>query len=398
MRKIISTMAMVCLSFSCFAKSYSVKVASNEYVLQHGESSKDLGSYDIGLGRPVAPVDAVYTPTHIFTYPDGNPSLFRDIQKIDYTESNVTFVKDIKTRKCCIDIYDDEKNPNKCRIIGVNGHNITGNDNNFEVYNVAEEANSFTDSKQRLIYIDHTGLYIVSEKENPIKDISKNYIQNRKFDFKGEIIKISAIDGKREVSGFDKNKKAIFAFNCPSDTPISFGIEATPFMKQIEEITGVKLVTPPPSEKAALKRMAEILDVPVEVLVFEDGQVKLAKEITVNGIKLSLGAGGGFSLGTGGGNNKTTSTYLNPPSKNTLSEILKTMSTSSSSSSHMSFSIPSSKNPFVERLKGIIPVAVDTKGGTIDIKLEEKASNYKFDTSPEAQKRRKEIAQKPWDE
>ncbi len=352
MKKILSTMAIACLSFSCFAvsyfaESYFVKVANNEYVQQH--------QTPLGYG-PSNARNAVYTPTHIFTYPDGNPSLFRDIQKIDYTESNVTFVKDIKTRKCCIDIYDDEKNPNKCRIIGVNGHNIQNDlgGNYFEVYEVAEYANSFTDSKQRLIYIDHTGLYIVSEKENPIEDISKNYFLNRKFDFKGEIIKISAIDGKREVSGFDENKKAIFAFNCPSDTPI----EATPVMKQIEEITGVKLVTPPPSEKAALKRMAEILDIPVEVLVFKDRQVKLAEKVTVNDIK----------------------------------------PTTLSSSSNWGVSISFSKNPFVERLKGIIPVAVNTTGGTIDIELKEKASNYKFDTSDKAKKRRKEIALKPWDE
>ena len=383
MKKIISTMAIACLSFSCFAESYFVKIAKDEYVQQH--------QTPLGYGPSNNNArNAVYTPTHIFTYPDGDPFLFRDIQKIDYTESNVTFVKDIKTRKCCIDIYDDEKNPNKCRIIGVNGLNIQNNlgGNYFEVYNVAEEANSFTDSKQRLIYIDHTGLYIVSEKENPTKRISPFYPLGR-FNFEGEIIKISAIDGKREVSGFDENKKAIFAFNCPSDTPISFGIEATPVMKQIEEITGVKLVTPPPSEKAALKRMAEILDIPVEVLVFKDRQVKLAEKVTVNDIKPTT-----FSLGAGGGNNKTTS--ISPNSPNTLSEILKSMS--ASSSSNRGFSIPPSKNPFVERLKGIIPVAVDTRGGTIDIELKEKASNYKFDTSDKAKKRRKEIALKPWDE
>ena len=277
MRKIISTMAIACLSFSCFAESYFVKIAKDEYVLQHGEKSKDPKIEKLkSLGYlSSAPVDAVYTPTHIFTYPDGTPSLFRNIQKIEYTESKVTFYKDIKTRKCCIDIYDDEKNSNKCQIIGVNGHNI----GSFEVYEASGEANSFTDSKQRLIYVDHSGLYIVEEDKNAVEDISKNYIPNGKFDFNGEIIKISAIDGKWEVSGFDENKKAIFAFNCPSDTPISFGIEATPFMKQIEEITGVKLVTPPPSEKAALKRMAEILDVPVRLLVFEDGEVKLVEEV-----------------------------------------------------------------------------------------------------------------------
>ena len=83
MKKIITTMAMICLSFSCFAESYFVKVADNEYVLQHGKESKDLGTYDIGIGRPVSAVDEVYTPTHIFTYPDGNPAHFRNIQKID---------------------------------------------------------------------------------------------------------------------------------------------------------------------------------------------------------------------------------------------------------------------------------------------------------------------------
>ncbi len=342
MRKIISTMAIACLSFSCFAESYFVKVANNEYVLQHGEKAENLGINKSGYGA-VAPIDAVYTPTHIFTYPDGTPSLFRNIQKIDYTESKVTFVKNIKTRKCCIDIYDDEKNPNKCRIIGVNGHNITGEGgNNFEVYDVAEEANSFTDSKQRLIYVDHSGLYIVEKDKNAVEDISKNYIQIRKFDFKGEIIKISAIDGKREMLGFDENKKAIFAFNCPSDTPVSFGIEATPFMKQIEEITGVKLVTPPPSEKAALKRMAEILDVPMELLVFDDGMVKLAKLVEFNDIFID--------------------------------------------------------NPLTNKLKVIIGVSIPSKKSAITKGILEKVRNYKFDTSPEAKKRRKEIALKPWDE
>lgn len=365
MKKIISAMAMACLSFSCFAESYFVKVADNEYVLQHGKASKDLGTYDIGIGRLVSAVDEVYTPTHIFTYPDGNPAHFRNIQKIDYTESKVTFVKDIKSRKCCIDIYDDEKNPNKCRIIGVNGHNITGKDNNnFEVYDVAEEANSFTDSKQRLIYVDHSGLYIVEKDKNAVEDISKNYIPNGKavediyknyipngkFGFNGEIIKISAIDGKREMLGFDENKKAIFAFNCPSDTPVSFGIEATPFMKQIEEITGVKLVTPPPSKESALKRMAEILDVPEEVLVFDDGMVKLAKLVKI--------------LADGSLN---TSDFL-------------------------------ADNPLTNKLKVIIGVSIPSKKSAITKGILEKVRNYKFDTSDEAKKRRKEIALKPWDE
>lgn len=343
MQKIMSTVAMACLSFSCLAESYFVKIADNEYVLEYGKSDQ------------VPYTDYVYTPTHVLTYPDGSPISFLNIRKIDYTESNVTFIKDIKTRKCCIDILDDKENSNKCRIIGVNGHVIVGNGNisyNFEVYEVAGEANSFTDSTPRLIYVDHTGLYIVSEKENPIKDISKNYVQNKSFDFKGEVIKVSAIDGKREMSGFDENRKEIFAFNCQSNAGVSFEVKLTPFMKQIEEITGVKLVTPPPSEEVALKRMAEILDVPEELLVFERGQVKLT------GRTIQFISGSGFSRCT------------------------------------------SSTSNLANRLEGVIPF-VSGSGFSqvkVDQKVFKRVQNYKFDTSPEAQQRRKEIALKPWDE
>ena len=332
---------MVCLSFTCFAENYFVKIKNNEYVLQHGKQSADLRTNINGLSFYL--FDAVYTPTHIFTYLDGNPAHFRDIQKVEYTESKVTFIKDMKSKKCCIDIYDGS-NSNKCRIIGVNGHNITVKKNDsldLEVYEVAAEANSFIDNKQRLIYVDHSGLYIVSEKENPIKFVVGDY-QNKGFKFEGEIIKISAIDGKREVLGFDENKKEIFTFNCPSNAPVSFEVEATPVMKQIEEITGVKLVTPPPSEGAALKRMAEILDVPAELLVFESGQVKLARNINV-----------GYTL------------Y---------------------------------PNPLVSQLGRVVPVAISFDSQKVDKKVIEEARNYKFDTSPEAQQRRREIALKPWDE
>lgn len=341
MRKIISMAAMVCLSFTCFAENCFVKIGHNRYVLQHGKQSVDNSN-----GFLIYLFDAVYTPTHIFTYPDGNPAYFRDIQKVEYTESKVTFIKDMKSKKCCIDIYDGS-NSNKCRIIGMNGHNITVGKNyslNLEVYEVAAEANSFTDNNQRLIYVDQSGLYIVSEKENPVKFVVGDY-QNNGFRFKGEIIKISAIDGKREVLGFDENKKEIFAFNCPSNALVSFEVEATPVMKQIEEIASVKLVTPPPSEEVALKRMAEILDVPAELLVFERGLVKLVKNIH-----------------------------------------------------SLAFSF-FSNNPLEDQLRRVIPLATDHYNPReVDKKVIEEARNYKFDTSPEAQQRRREIALKPWDE
>ncbi|MBO4405358.1 MAG: hypothetical protein J5821_01360 [Alphaproteobacteria bacterium] len=341
MKKIISTVAMACLSFSCFAEDYFVKIATDEYVLVHPktiEKTSSLPKY----------TDASYTPTHVFTYADGNPNYFSRIRKIEYIKSNVTFVKDIKSRKCCIDIYDGS-NPNKCRIIGVDGRIIISNSEykrprsfNFEVYEVEGEADSFIDNKQRLIYVDRTGLYIVEKNKNTVEDILPNYDQNETFNFKGEIIKISAIDGKREMSGFDENQKEIFAFNCPSDAPVSFEVEATPVMKQIEKITGVKLVTPPPSEEAALQRMAEILDVPTELLVFDNGMVKRINKVKILGRNI----------------------FTN--------------------------------NPLTNKLKGII--GVSPKKSAITNAMFEKVCDYKFDTSDEAKKRRKEIALKPWDE
>ncbi|MBO7641736.1 MAG: hypothetical protein J6S86_01045 [Alphaproteobacteria bacterium] len=335
MKKIISAMAMACLSFSCFAEDYFVKVADNEYVLQHGEKAENLRINKSGFGA-VAPVDAVYTPTHIFTYPDETPSLFRNIQKIEYTESKVTFYKNMKTRKCCIDILDDKEGNTKCRIIGVNGHNI----GSFEVYEAADDANSFTDSTPRLIFVDHTGLYIVEKDKNAVEDISKNYFLNRKFDFKGEIIKISAVDGKREVPKC--------TFKWPYDASVSFEesvsysmAEFVPFMEQINKITGVMPEKAPPTWDAAKKRMAKILNIPEEMLVIEKGMVKLKN--------------------TRGFTSKITGRY---------GQLLSFV-------------------PFAQQN--------DNKAETRAI-LSNSDANYTFDTSPEAKKRRKEIALKPWDE
>ena len=353
MKRIISTMAMVCLSFSCFAEDYFVKVADNEYVLQHGEKAENLRSNNSAFGT-VASVDAVYTPTHIFTYPDGNPAHFRNIQKINYTESNVTFYKDIKSRKCCIDIYDDEKNPNKCRIIGVNGHNIES----FEVYEVEGEANSFTDSKQRLIYVDHTGLYIVSEKENPLKIIFKNCTENKDFNFKGEVIKISAIDGKREVTGIN------FNYQNNVSTPFEESSEFTPVMEQIEKITGIRPKTAPPSEESALKRMAEILDVPEELLVIEDGKVFIVdtRAAAVPGQNVTKFPASLYGL--------LFNSYVLELKK--FISLKKDLSQSILSKAYR---------------KILSSTGYEGQG----------VKEYKFDRSPEAQQRRKEIALKPWD-
>ena len=109
-----------------------VKIAKDQYVLYNyqGNEVRDISINSIYK-------TSLYTPTHIFTYPDGDPNILREIKIIDYTKSYITFFKDYKNNKCCIDIYDDQTNPYKCRIIGINGNCYE----NFEIYDVSLESN-----------------------------------------------------------------------------------------------------------------------------------------------------------------------------------------------------------------------------------------------------------------
>lgn len=65
-----------------------------------------------------------------------------------------------------------------------------------------------TDNIERLIYVDHSGLYIVSANKNPIEIVAKNHFINgsfetENFEFEGEVIEISALKpaGPETVSG-----------------------------------------------------------------------------------------------------------------------------------------------------------------------------------------------------
>ena len=54
------------------------------------------------------------------------------------------------------------------------------------------------------------------------------------------------------------------------------------FMEQIEELIGVKLISPSPSKEHALKRVANIFDIPVEMLIMKNGKVYLIDTISLN--------------------------------------------------------------------------------------------------------------------
>jgi len=237
-----------------------VQIEDNKYVMNRNDPCND-SFHKVNSSY----YTTFYTPTHIVTYPNGDPFDFREIKEIFYTKSNVTFHKDFSSNKCCIDIYDEKTNPNKCRIIGENGGTIvTSNYICIETYEVSQESNCFKDNKPRLIYVNHNGLYIVSKEDNPIAEAMNSC-------FNGEVIEISAITGQRKISGFDESNE-IFIYNCPSHSSVAYKVEPTPIMEQIEEITGVKLVTPQPNEQSALKRMADIFNIPVELLVMQNGK------------------------------------------------------------------------------------------------------------------------------
>jgi len=71
----------------------------------------------------------------------------------------------------------------------------------FSVYEVSKDMKSFTDNVLRLIYVDNSGLYIVPAKENPIEQVKEKYKEKGQFDFRGSIIKVSAIDGSITWNG-----------------------------------------------------------------------------------------------------------------------------------------------------------------------------------------------------
>ena len=84
---------------------------------------------------------------------------------------------------------------------GLNERNIEVGRSSFAVYEVSEDVGSFTDDVPRRIYVDESGLYFVPIEGNSIKDVIKTYQSEGKFNFKGSVIKVSAIDGSITLNG-----------------------------------------------------------------------------------------------------------------------------------------------------------------------------------------------------
>ena len=226
MKKVLSAIILSSVFFSCYSIETVddfIPLSDNEYIQHHSETSEFSDDVDIGS----------FTPTHVFTRKEGNPSDFRDVQKIEYTASGVSFFRNPFTNQCYIDIYHpDLSNSHKCRIFGFNGRDITTGSRSFSVYKVLNEFGSFADEKSRLIYVTTGGLFIVSESNNSIMNVSTRCLLKEKSLFEGEIIKISAVDGRRTINGQDiesghffddkDSTQALFMLNCAADAAPDF--------------------------------------------------------------------------------------------------------------------------------------------------------------------------------
>lgn len=309
----------ICFSLSCYSMCSGdkfFKLSDNEYIQYRYEPFTGYDNVTIGQN----------TPTRIKTYRELDPDKIQiwNIQAISYTTSCANLFKDLHNN-CCLDIYDPNFNPNKCRIFGTNGRNIhfklpavrdnkgkevetRGRKRRFEsycfsVYDVSAKEKGLVENENKLIFVDNSGTYIVSSTQNPIDMVVDKYKENKKFNFNGSIIKISAIYGGISVNGrpitsddFLNNAPSVksdppqnsetkstgtFLLNCSRKTPVFIGMifapvtKLYPAMLQIEEITRVKLSMPPPSEKSVIKRVADILGIVTDMLMIKDGIVYL---------------------------------------------------------------------------------------------------------------------------
>ncbi len=292
MNKVLSAIILSNIFFGCYsieAVDDFIPLTDNEYIQHHSETSEFNDEVDIGC----------FTPTHVFTRKEGNPSDFRDVQKIEYTTSGVSFFRNPFTNQCCIDIYHpDLSNSRKCRVIGYNGRDISTGSRSFSVYKVLDEFGSFTYDRPRLVYVTTSGLYIVSESNNSLMNVSSRCILKEKSLFDGEIIKISAVDGRRTFNGQDigpehfsdsKNSPlALLKLNCKVDAEPVFPDEETPISTKLSSHSLMNRITSkiksfwkPP--QTSLQRNDSIIkdekSVKVENNVAEDYAVSLSSEL-----------------------------------------------------------------------------------------------------------------------
>lgn len=200
-------------------QSWNGQTQANPQQLQENRFIKIETEYSRINGASAGPTGAVLNNTYLqYHYDLSNNS------KIGYATPTTVITKDdlknwndISKIRYANDVsYDKLENPkvilyrnkdNSCYIIlriqenkhgvfyGINESHIELGGKSFSVYDVSKDVGSFTDGVERLIYVDESGLYFVSANENPVEDVINAYQNEGKFNFKGSVIKVSAIDG-----------------------------------------------------------------------------------------------------------------------------------------------------------------------------------------------------------
>ncbi|MBO7454099.1 MAG: hypothetical protein J6T91_01795 [Alphaproteobacteria bacterium] len=139
------------------------------------------------------------TPTTVLVYPKGNPRIWSDIREIHYSH-------DVSSQHLVnpkVSLFRNRNNT--CNILlngvnviqGTNERHIVTQNNSFATYEVLKSLGSFLDNISRRIYVDITGLYIVTEENNSIQDIITRYKKKGMLEFKNPsfVVKISASTG-----------------------------------------------------------------------------------------------------------------------------------------------------------------------------------------------------------
>lgn len=156
------------------------------------------------------------TPTTVVTVTRDDLKCWNDISEIRYA-NDVSYDK-LENPKVVLYRNKDSScyiilriGDNKYGVFyGLNERNVEIGRNSFAVYDVSEDVGSFTDGVKRLIYVDESGLYFVPRAENPVEDVINSYQNEGKFDFKGPVIKVSAIDGSITWNGEPVTKENFF--------------------------------------------------------------------------------------------------------------------------------------------------------------------------------------------